>query len=172
MQWVLALAMFSTSSVEPSPWDFDSSPAWELSRRPPIIETSRESVEPPLLDPFAVAFQRVELSGNSGTLPAPTGKQSLQVGKTCLCSPLCTCGCNNGQPCQCGQPTTPASYPGIPDNSNQTGSGIPYREPANVVGPAPVRIVPMLAIPQPVFRPMQSFGNFAPTPAMGGGRNC
>lgn len=35
---------------------------------------------------------------------APTTK--AKRGKSCPCSPACTCGCNEGQPCTCGNPTT------------------------------------------------------------------
>jgi len=29
----------------------------------------------------------------------------VQIAKDCPCSPLCTCGCNQGMPCRCGNPS-------------------------------------------------------------------
>lgn len=82
------------------------------SKRPPMIDVSRESEEPPLLE--------------------TTTKQPLTVGKSCLCSSACVCGCQAGQPCQCK-----TTYPGIPDSSIQAGSGEPYRGVAAAAWPAP-----------------------------------
>lgn len=48
------------------------------------------------------------------TAPAkPPPKKAEPVAKTCLCSPLCVCGCNAGKRCSCqvtqGAPQTPAT---------------------------------------------------------------
>lgn len=83
------------------------------AKKAPMVDVSRESDEPPLL--------------------SPTVKQPLTVAKACNCSPLCVCGCQTGEPCQCK-----TSSPGIPDNSTtQAGSGIPYRGMTAAVWPAP-----------------------------------
>lgn len=39
---------------------------------------------------------------------APPCCDEEQQVKTCLCSDQCVCGCNEGQPCDCARPTTPA----------------------------------------------------------------
>lgn len=88
MQW-LFLAAVATAPT-PEPIDL----AWHFRGRPPIVEVSRESAEPPLI--------------------APTCKESLQVQKTCFCNHNCVCGCNSGQPCRC---SVTVNYPGIPDSS-------------------------------------------------------
>lgn len=83
------------------------------AKKAPMVDVSRESDEPPLL--------------------SPTVKQPLTVAKACNCSPLCVCGCQTGEPCQCK-----TSSPGIPDNSTtQAGSGIPYCGMTAAVWPAP-----------------------------------
>lgn len=46
--------------------------------------------EPPLIDPE----------------PTP---EPVKPAKTCHCSPLCVCGCNDGKPCQCSKPPVPLS---------------------------------------------------------------
>ena len=86
MSWAFLITVMVSPSPEVS-WSF-------ASARPPIIEISRESEEPPS--------------------PAKV--------KTCLCSPLCTCGCNAGLPCRC--------------QSIQAESGIPYRGLDTAVWPA------------------------------------
>ncbi len=92
MHW-LFLAAATTAPAEPIDM------AWQFRQvAPPIVSVSRESAEPPLLE--------------------PTGKQSLTVRKTCLCSPACVCGCNEGRPCQCKQ-TNSSEIP----NSSQTNTG-------------------------------------------------
>ena len=123
MQWLFLIAATATA---PEPIDL----SWQFrTGRPPIVEVSRESVEPPLL--------------------APTVKQSLTVLKPCStwcrCTPDNTCGCTKGQPCQCvGPPTT---YPGFSDNSNQ---GAAPNIPAGQTPPAILRVLapfPSFAVP-------------------------
>lgn len=154
MQWMLTLAMFSTTNVEPSPWEFNSSPAWHFSaRRPPIITTSRESAEPPLLDPFAVSMRRDEPqpSGDSGQLPKPTVKDGLTVQKLCLCSPACTCGCNDGRPCQCQ-----VNYSAVPNSSIQlTGAVAVWPTPSLTTGGASNAWTPVSHPPVSLFSPAQ-----------------
>jgi hypothetical protein len=50
---------------------------------------------------MATAAERERLD----TVARPPVTHRHQSGvKTCLCSPDCTCGCNDGQPCRCGGP--------------------------------------------------------------------
>lgn len=43
-------------------------------------------------------------------LPTARGQTPTPSGKSCVCSPACTCGCNDGLPCRCGNPPpTPAT---------------------------------------------------------------
>jgi len=92
MNWLFLAA--ATTAPTPEPIDM----AWQFRQnRPPIVSVSRESAEPPLLE--------------------PTVKQSLTVRKTCLCSPACVCGCNDGRPCQCK--TNSSEIP----NSSQSNTG-------------------------------------------------
>lgn len=77
MQWLFLIAATTTA---PEPIDL----SWQFrTGRPPIISVSRESAEPPLLEPEV--------------------KQPVPAKKPCFCSPACTCGCNSGQPCKCQQ---------------------------------------------------------------------
>jgi hypothetical protein len=39
------------------------------------------------------------------TLPARPDAPPTPVAKTCLCSGLCSCGCNDGRACSCPAPT-------------------------------------------------------------------
>jgi len=83
------------------------------AKKAPMVDVSRESVEPPIAK--------------------PTVKQSLTVAKACNCSPLCVCGCQSGEPCQCKM-----NHSEIPNSStNQAGSGIPYRGVTAALWPAP-----------------------------------
>jgi hypothetical protein len=107
MQWLFLIA----ATTAPEPIDLN----WQFrTGRAPIIEVSRESAEPPLLE--------------------PTVKQSLTVRKACFCSPLCECGCNAGQPCRCKQTT---NYSVIPNSSIQGAT--PYI-PAGHIPPAVLRV--------------------------------
>lgn len=74
--------------------------------RPPIVSVSRESAEPPLLEP---ALNKEAKRPAYSTQP---------LTKTCLCSHNCVCGCNDGRPCQCKQ-TNSSEIP----NSSPTNTG-------------------------------------------------
>lgn len=96
MNWLFLAA--ATTAPMPEPIDM----AWQFRQhRPPIVSVSRESAEPPLLE--------------------PTVKQSLTVRKTCLCSPACVCGCNEGRPCQCK--TNSSEFPNSSTNTGGAVSG-------------------------------------------------
>lgn len=147
MQWMFLVAAVSAPPTEPVAWTF---------RAPPIIEVSRErivsSVEPPLLEPII--------------------RNSRIVQKSCQCSPLCVCGCNEGRACQC-QTTVPANLGGL---ITQPQSPVPSVF-AGAYGAPPVaewaRPAPAIFQP-PVFQPLrqmlapvsQSFSSAA------GGRSC
>lgn len=101
MNWLFLAA--ATTAPTPEPIDV----SWQFRQsRPPIVSVSRESAEPPLLDAAL----------NKDVKKLAYSTQPLT--KTCLCSPNCVCGCNDGRPCQCKQ----TNYPGIPDSS-QTNTG-------------------------------------------------
>lgn len=117
MQWLFLASVATTPA--PEPIDL----AWHFRGRPPIVEVSRESVEPPMI--------------------APTRKESLQVQKSCLCSPLCVCGCQKGEPCKCQT----ANYSAIP-NSSPLIQGAAPSTPVGLVSPT---FHPVAA---PVFRSM------------------
>lgn len=117
--------------------------------RPPVVETSRwvppirdadghladwekESPEPPARM-VKIDQPKLQLSGNSG-----------QLKKSCLCSPLCVCGCNEGRPCQCQSIQGAAAAP--------THLGLPFAPPS-FAGPVGIGEYPQ---PVPALIP-QSF---------------
>lgn len=145
--------------------------AEKISRGPPAIKTSRGV--PPVVD-----VEPEELTALIEESHQPTPAETkVQVVKTCLCSPACTCGCNEGLPCRCSTQT-------------YAESGAPRREVAVAAWPAsapsftgqPVGILervppaPVVFRPMPMFRPMAApmffgGGGFGGGGG-GGGRNC
>lgn len=149
MHWLFLAA--ATTAPTPEPIDM----AWQFRQtKPPIVEVSRESAEPALLN--------ADLNKDAEK-PAYS---TQPLTKSCLCSPACACGCNAGQPCRCGQPTR-VSYPGIPDNSQRPSMPLPQNTHTFEGSPSFSRPA-FVPANQPVYRPIQSFVNVPSS----GGRNC
>lgn len=118
--------------------------AWSSTARPPLVETA--SVIPPAPPPAIPlsSFRDVSIA-------------AIPVAKVCPCSPACSCGCNQGEPCRCMM--LRAVMPTPPRESREPPL-LRLMPPAPLLGPPPI----------PVFRPPPI--SFVPAMSAGTSRNC